>query len=57
MFFSLREVCIWNPMGLPMGGVSLSGSNSVIEVGNENNTGVLEVGSLDLKGGKLVLDP
>ena len=21
MVFSLREVCIWNPMGLPMGGV------------------------------------
>ena len=39
------------------GKVILSGSNSVIEVGNENNTGVLEVGSLDLKGGKLVLDP
>ncbi len=35
------------------GKVILSGSNSVIEVGNENNTGVLEVGSLDLKGGKL----
>ena len=39
------------------GKVTLSGSNSVIEVGNDNNTGVLEVGSLDLKGGKLVLDP
>ena len=39
------------------GKVILSGSSSVIEVGNENNTGVLEVGSLDLKGGKLVLDP
>ena len=39
------------------GKVILSNSDSVVEVGNENNTGVLEVGSLDLKGGKLVLDP
>ena len=41
------------------GKVTLSGSGSdkVITVGNDNNTGVLEVGSLDLKGGKLVLDP
>lgn len=29
MVFSLREVCIWNPMGLPMGGVSSIGIDNI----------------------------
>ena len=37
--------------------VTLSGTNSVLSVGDSANTGLVEVGTLDLKGGKLLLDP
>ena len=37
--------------------VTLSGTSSVLSVGDSANTGLVEVGTLDLKGGKLLLDP
>ena len=37
--------------------ITLSGSNKSVTVGNEQDTGFLEVGTLDLAGGKLLLDP
>ena len=37
--------------------ITLTNTSSSIKVGNEQDTGFLEVGTLDLKGGKLLLDP
>ena len=37
--------------------ITLSGSNKSVTVGNEQDSGFLEVGTLDLAGGKLLLDP
>ena len=37
--------------------VTLSGTSSVLRVGDSANTGLVEVGTLDLAGGKLLLDP
>ena len=37
--------------------ITLTNTSSSIKVGNEQDSGFLEVGTLDLKGGKLLLDP
>ena len=37
--------------------ITLSGGTKSVTVGNEKDTGFLEVGTLDLAGGKLLLDP
>ena len=37
--------------------ITLTKTSSSITVGNEQDTGLLEVGTLDLAGGKLLLDP